>query len=590
LIPADEYARRLAARVQRAQRYERLHIRCGNLSLLVVAIMLLMGWMAFRQHLFLAWWLLVPAVAYLVLATWHTNLLYARDCAQAAARVYERGLARIEDRWAGTGQTGDRFVDPHHVYQADLDLFGRGSLFELLSTARTRMGEETLASWLLKPATLDAIRRRHSAIAELRDRLDLREDLAVIEDTVRVGVNPEPLQKWAEAPPLLTRTWVRGMALALALLAIAGVVFWSVYGTLTPLLLVLIVEFGLVFHFRHEVDAATRGAEHAFADLSLLAEVLARIEREELASSMLRQLQQELRSHETPASEAIARLRRLVAAAEQGHNAIVQLFNIPLLYMLQVAYAIEAWRCKHGDSVRRWIASLGELEALVSLASYSYEHPEDPVPEFVEHPPLFVAEELGHPLIPSARCVRNGVELSREGPVLLVSGSNMSGKSTLLRAIGINTVLAMAGAPVRARRLRLSPLHVGASIRVSDSLQEGSSRFYAEISRLRQIVDLSSAISLLFLVDEFLQGTNSRDRRIGADALLRKLISAGAIGLVTTHDLALTEIGANNGKLRNVHLQDYLEDGRIRFDYKLREGVVARSNGLELMRSIGLEV
>jgi DNA mismatch repair ATPase MutS len=284
-------------------------------------------------------------------------------------------------------------------------------------------------------------------------------------------------------------------------------------------------------------------------------------------------------------------LRRLVEAAEQGHNAIVQLFNIPLLYMLHVAYAIEGWRREHGKSVRRWIAALGELEALVALASYSYEHPEDSLPEFVDHATLFVAEELGHPLIASAKCVRNGVELSSDRPVLLVSGSNMSGKSTLLRAIGINTVLAMAGVPVRARRLRLSPLHVGASIRVSDSLQEGSSRFYAEISRLRQIVDLSPGeIPLLFLVDEFLQGTNSRDRRIGAEALLRKLISAGALGLVTTHDLALTEVGANNGKLRNVHFQDYLEDGRMRFDYKLREGVVARSNGLELMRSIGLDV
>jgi DNA mismatch repair ATPase MutS len=232
------------------------------------------------------------------------------------------------------------------------------------------------------------------------------------------------------------------------------------------------------------------------------------------------------------------------------------------------------------------------MEALLSIAAYSYEHPDDVFPEFVEGMPTFHAEELGHPLIPVAKCVRNTVSISGETRALLISGSNMSGKSTLMRSVGINTVLAMAGAPVRAQCLRLTPLRVGASILVNDSLQEGSSRFYAEITRLRHICDLAEQHPpVLFLLDELLQGTNSKDRLIGAEAVVRELIGSGAIGIVSTHDLALTDMQhSGESRLQNMHLQDKIEDGRMTFDFKLRPGVVTKSNGVELMRLIGLKV
>ena len=240
-----------------------------------------------------------------------------------------------------------------------------------------------------------------------------------------------------------------------------------------------------------------------------------------------------------------------------------------------------------------WLDRSGCRSRVASFfAGYTYEHASDVFPEFIPGSAAsFNAEDLAHPLIPQSRAVRNDVQFAGQTRILLVSGSNMSGKSTLLRAIGVNVVLAMAGAPVRARRIRLSALQVGASIRVSDSLQQGSSRFYTEIKRLRALVDLAEGeLPLFFLLDELLQGTNSADRRVGAEGLLRELASKGAIGLITTHDLALAEMVAIEGRIRNVHFQDYLEDGRMRFDYKLREGVVAKSNGLELMRSIGLRV
>jgi DNA mismatch repair ATPase MutS len=246
--------------------------------------------------------------------------------------------------------------------------------------------------------------------------------------------------------------------------------------------------------------------------------------------------------------------------------------------------------------MRKWVEITGEIEALLSLATYSFEHPEDPFPQFIDapdRPGLFHGEQLGHPLIPALRSIRNSVRLDQETRALLVSGSNMSGKSTLLRTVGINTVLAMAGAPVRAESLRLTPLAIGTRIRTSDSLQENRSGFYTEILHIRAVFDslVSSKAPLLFLFDELLEGTNSKDRRMGAEGLVGALLDRGAIGIVTTHDLALTEIARSlGGSIRNMHFQDYVENGKMCFDYRLRDGVVVKSNAIELMRLIGLEV
>jgi DNA mismatch repair ATPase MutS len=255
--------------------------------------------------------------------------------------------------------------------------------------------------------------------------------------------------------------------------------------------------------------------------------------------------------------------------------------------------AIERWRKQSGPHVREWIAISGEFEALFALAGYSYEHPADPFPELADSADgWFDASGLGHPLMAEAQCIRNDLRLGGDLRLLIVSGSNMSGKSTLLRSVGLNTVLAWAGAPVRATRLSISPLRVGASIRVLDSLQDGKSRFYAEITRLREIVALSgNSVPALFLMDELLSGTNSHDRRIGASAIVRTLVDRRAIGLITTHDLALAHIAEDlQGRAVNVHFADTLEDGRLHFDYRLQPGVVERSNALDLMRSVGLDV
>jgi len=260
------------------------------------------------------------------------------------------------------------------------------------------------------------------------------------------------------------------------------------------------------------------------------------------------------------------------------------------MWGVHCALAIQVWRARYGASIGAWLAAVGHLEALCSLAGFAWEHPADVYPTLEDAEAHFEAEALGHPLIPEARCVRNDVALGGATRVLMVSGSNMSGKSTLLRAVGTNAVLAQAGAPVRAARLRLSRLSLGATLRLRDSLQEGTSRFYAELVRLRDVFRIAGGpIPLLFLLDEILHGTNSHDRRLGAAAVVLGLVQRGAIGLVTTHDLALSEmVDDPEAHAVNVHFEDRLENGRMVFDYRMRPGVVRTSNALALMRTLGL--
>jgi DNA mismatch repair ATPase MutS len=280
---------------------------------------------------------------------------------------------------------------------------------------------------------------------------------------------------------------------------------------------------------------------------------------------------------------------------EVQRNALFAPVAMLLMWGPNFALAIERWRATHGPHIADWIAALAELEALSSLAGHAFENPDQVFPDILTDAqagaPTLDGEALGHPLLARELCIANDLHLRLPVRAHVISGSNMSGKSTFLRTVGCNVVLALAGAPVRARALRLTTLRIGATLRVQDSLREGASRFWAELTRLRTISEQATAAPTLFLLDEIFHGTNSHDRRIGAEALLRSLLGHGAIGLLTTHDLALAEAArALEPAATNVHFQDELRDGALHFDYRMREGVVQRSNALELMRSVGLDV
>jgi hypothetical protein len=593
--PHAEYSKRLEAHLQTIAEKERVHIRLGNSKLVAIAAGLVLAWLSLGKHLLSLRWVLVPVIVYAALAILHELTVRSRTRAETAASFYRKGIARMEDRWAGSGEPGERFRDAKHVYADDLDLFGRGGLFELLSTARLPMGENRLAAWLCSPASTPEIVERQKLVAELREKLDLREDMAVIGQELRVRLDPESLTSWAESNTVLPSRAFRAVAVLLALLFAVCFYYYIRTTVIAPALAVLAIE-GLFHLWLKKRATAVVDTLHSNAEgLLLFSKLLARIESEKFTSPRLVGFVQELAGSAHPASHSIRKLAQIVAWIDAREGFIMHLVEIPFLYTVQVAFVAEAWRRRCGAHMRTWINIVAEMEALLALAAYSFEHPADPFPEFVEtgdRSALFDGGELGHPLIASSQCVRNSVRLDSGTRVLLVSGSNMSGKSTLLRTVGINAVLAMAGAPIRGNSLRLTPLRIGTRIRSTDSLQEARSSFYTEILRIRDVfTTIDARTPLLFLFDELLEGTNSKDRRIGAEGLVRALLDRGAVGLVTTHDLALTAITVALANLvRNVHFQDYVEDGKMRFDYKLRGGVVEKSNALELMRLIGLKV
>jgi hypothetical protein len=585
------YREQLASRQAALAGRERAHARFSHVRLIIAAsgaAILIIGGLDTLA------WVLLPLGLFVLVAVAHGRLLNARDRAASAVGFYERGLARIAHAWVGRGRAGDAYRPADHLYAEDLDIFGRGSIFELLATARTQAGEETLARWLLAPSPHDLVRQRQDAVRELTGRLDLREQVAVLGDQLRIGVDASLLRQWSHSPVRLRGTAARAGLALLAAVTTAGLLWWLATGTLGGgLLVIVLVQLGVVQWLKPRVLAVIHAVEEPSHDLDLLSGLLRTIERERFTSPHLVQLQTSIGTGDHRASAEIGRLAQLVAILSSRQNVLFAPVSALWIWATQWAFAIEAWRTRAGVHIPRWLDTVGEFEALLALGTFAAEHPSFVFPDLADPSTRTLqATALAHPTLPPDAVV-NDVALGGDAAhLLVVSGSNMSGKSTFLRAIGVNVVLAQMGAPVRARAFRLSPLAVGSTISVHDSLTEGRSRFFAEITRLKHVVDLTRERNgaVLFLLDEILSGTNSHDRRIGAEALLVGLVRDGTIGLVTTHDLALGEITQRLRSAVNMHFEDRFEQGVLAFDYTLRPGIVRTSNAIALMRSIGLEV
>lgn len=613
--PRREYDARLAARSAEGDGLRAQDRAISNMRLAVFAVAVVAAWIAWVNRGAPAWVPFAPLAVFVALVVIQQKV---RDALAANARLvalYRWGIARLTDAWAGKGRAGERFADASHPYADDLDLFGAASLFERISAARTPAGEERLASWLTSPAPLDEARARQKAVAELAPDLDLREEVALAGDDLKAAVDAGALAAWARerraefSPAVRRAAMLLGAAgapaLALALpsffvslvglsepgLAASLVARWPVLGWgHIPLLALMCIQAAFAFPLRGRVALALEGVQQAEADLRVLAQLLRIVEGRSFEAPRLVALRESLMSRDVAASRAIARLQRLIELHDSARNAFFAVVAPLLLWRTNVAIRVAGWRERHGGDVGQWVGAVADLEALLSLASFAYERPSYSWPQLDDAAPFVEATSLGHPLIPDERRVDNDVAIGAAPGLLIVSGSNMSGKSTMMRALGVNVVLALSGAPVCAASMRLSALRIGASIRINDSLAAGQSKFYAEILRLRQIVDLAGeGPGVLFLLDEVLHGTNSHDRLIGARAVIRTLVARGAIGLVSTHDLALAKMADELGAAaRNVHFEDHMEGDRMVFDYRMRDGVVTRSNALALMKAVGL--
>jgi hypothetical protein len=546
------------------------------------------------------------ALGFAVLVWWHARVLDAEDLAWRFWRVNENAGQRARDDFAALEENGAEFQEARHPFSSDLDVFGARSLFQFLNVAHTSYGQKALAQHLSRLDAQPEIVRRQAAVREIMPLLELRQELEAYglrsgnppgrpQSRVSPVLDLDVLIRWAEAKPeLLPQTALIWLARLLPPLTIGGLLGnelfgWSPVCWALPLALqiLLTLKTGAI---ASRVFAAVSSSPGAFSRLRPSLRVL---EHSRFESPLLAALGDALRGAGTPASDQMRRFQSVLGWFELRHNGMVYpLLNVLLLWDLHCVVAFEKWQAVSGRSLRAWLAALGEWEALSSLAGMAYDNPDFSFPEIVSAPAVFEAEGLAHPLIPAAQRVPNDVLLGGPGTALLVTGSNMSGKSTLLRAMGVAAVLGLAGTAVCARRLRLSALQVHTSMRISDSLSQGVSHFYAELEKLRAA--LSAAASgqpVFFLLDEILHGTNSEERQVGARWLLSTLIQSGATGAVSTHDMALCRLTPElMDHVRTVHLRENVEGERMTFDFKVRPGPVRGGNALRLMRSLGLSV
>jgi len=595
--PSEKHERRLAELDAEARRLDQSIRSVGTSRLLaILAAATLWGGVIFSSRGTLA----NAAAAGLTLVFVGLVVVHARmhrraERLEAAIRYHRVALERLQGRFAHHPSRGDRFLEAGHPYAEDLDVFGPKSLFQLLDFTFTKTGETKLASWLGVPSERVDILERQAAVRELADLDALREDLAA-EGMLLDDEKPDSsrLVAWAEgaeaSPFPASLGFLRWMLPATTI----GLFVLARLDRLPDSAWLLTAGVTLLFGMSRlpKVEPIAEAVSSRERALDRYRAIFDLVERADFRSPRLVALKAAFGDGEARTSRAIARLSSIVGLFDARRNEVFRFFIGPvLLWDWHCLAALERWRADHGTRVRQWLDALGEIEALVSLATYAADRPEHAFPILVDEP-SFEAKKLGHPLLPPDRCVRNDVRLDGPGTALLVTGSNMSGKSTLMRAIGINVVLAMAGAPVCAEALVVSSFELRTSMRIRDSLEEGISHFYAELLKLKRVLaGLDQPRPLLFLLDEILHGTNSRERRIGARNVLRHLLERGAMGAISTHDLGLVDVGPDlDARVRKVHLAEQVHDGQMSFDYRLRPGVVQSSNALRLMRMVGIDV
>lgn len=539
-------------------------------------------------------WMLLPAAAFLTMLPLHTSCVRKLRRCDAAKEFHQGCLARLNHSWNHRSFDGSQFSDVSHPWAVDLDIFGPGSLFQMISECRTWPGHSRLADWMKQTPSTQQILVRQRRAEALKSELTLREELAMVPADVNWQAAEGLLSEWVRSEPQRIPTailWASGIlgviAVPTSIAVMLGMLPFSV------LLLLMILQGPLMLITRRQIRQVFASMDSVDHALHQFAEVLMLFESHPFSEPSLVELQTELHTNGRPASQSV---RRLGAMTRWLNHSLRNQFFAPIAWMcgllVLLTDRLERWRAQHGRDVERWLSATAEFESLLSIAAFRFEHPGYCNPEVTDTETIFDARQLGHPLLASEVCIRNDVQLTSQMPLMLVSGSNMSGKSTLLRSVGTNLVLTFCGAVVNAERLKTSPFRLGTAMRISDSLQEGRSLFFSVVQRLKAVVDLTTQPGkVMFLLDEILHGTNSHDRRRGAEAVIRSLVDRGALGMVTTHDLALTQIvDSMDGRAINQHFEDTIVDGKMTFDYQLRDGVVQRSNALELMRMLGLDV
>lgn len=536
-------------------------------------------------------------VAFALAVFVHAKVLTKVEGAKVRRDVHQRHIDRIVGGWQRFAGTGAGLLPSTHAYAWDIDLLGPGSLFQRIDVTHTERGERLFVDWLGAAATREEATARQAAVAELAQAVELRQELEASALLAAEGRKLEAgrFHELAQRPLLFQRTpWLTPVifvlpAITLTLyvlgeLALIHAKFWY-----APVVVQLVVLRVFSQRVRHTLDlaAARQGVVEAFEQM------LTVVERARFSAPRLVALQQKLAVDSIPPSQHVKRLRRWTGFAELRRQFLLYIVVNPLtLWDLHVLAGLERWIHDVGRHTDAWFDALAELEALCSLATLAYAEPNATFPELVDSDQPLVLEGLAHPLLPAETRVANDLVTHGPGSAIVITGSNMAGKSTLLRAVGVSLALALAGGPVCARRARVPTTRLRASMRADDSLQSGASYFHAELTKLRRVVENAEAQPpVFFLLDELLRGTNARARHLGARAVLLHLIARHGSGLVATHDALLGQLETEQpGRVQNFHFTDVILDGEMTFDYVLHPGIVRTSNALRLLSLAGIDV
>ena len=522
----------------------------------------------------------------------HSAIDRQRAHAANMAEINAREAACVQGDWSAFPD-GAAYLDPLHPYALDLDIFGPHSFFQFTNRTSTTLGSDRLANYLSDPAPPETTLQRQAAVAELSDRLDWRQELNAY--GLSIQDRPEDLvelRNWLDLPPFVgTSRWLPLMLWLVPIYVVVALILSVIYLPYQLWIFVFVIPGWILYRTKSQVDEVHRHTERSTKILAGYADLVEHVEGEQFQSALLQSIGARFHTSERPASEHLNRLSYLIRQLNLRDNFFAIIFNLVSLWDLRYVLRLEKWRAALRTDLLEWFEGLAELEALHSLANTRYNNPEWCFPEFTEQE-FLEAEQLGHPLLRPEKRVDNEFATPTRGHIKLVTGSNMAGKSTFLRTVGLNIVLSRTGSVVCARALSLPPLEVYTSMRTVDALHEDTSSFYAELKRLKYIIEATEAgRRVYFLLDEILKGTNSRDRHKGSRALIQQLIDARGAGIIATHDLELGDIEArSNGTVENWRMEVEIEEGELMFDYTLKKGVTQSFNATELMRRMGIRV
>lgn len=608
----DEYQRKVAECAKGLAALRRQDLWLGRLRVITFLPAIVLAYYGLFLATASAGWLIAAAilvVAFMIVVRIHEQALRAAAEFRQRLSINETQLARLDRRWDQLPAANFEVPPQYQSVADDLDLFGHASLFQLMSQAHTPFGRDTLRDWLLAPAPVAEIADRQKAVSLLAPADGIREEICL--RARMLGENgPSTLAfvDWAESLPILiSRPWLKWstrLSATVLVLAIIGALAGAIPAELAFLTIAALTCLHILFNAFYggrvyDVLDRVCARSHDIRQYRPLFETIAAFPHE---VPLFARLHAHMGRTPREPLHALAELMRIVHFANLRRDG---LFGVPYylsqLFVLtdfHVLSFMELWKKQHGSAVRRWLEGVGRAEAISSLGTLAHDNPHWAMPVVDEQPDQpIVARQLGHPLIADDACTRNDIEIGPAGSFVLVTGSNMSGKSTLLRAVGLNIILAQAGAPVCAIELHMPPVQLATSMRTRDSLASGVSFFMAELRRLKQIVDQSQSSRqnshpCLYLLDEILQGTNSAERHIAVSHIIGHLVAHGSIGMVSTHDLELAHSPTLATACRTVHFRESITgndgDEQMTFDYILRPGVSPTTNALKLLKFVGL--